>query len=363
MVERAHLIGYFGVESMFCQLWNQGVWWPKMRSDLKAAVQSCIGCLRFNIVKEGFHPLQSIEADKPWDHIQIDTIGPLPSSAEGYCNILTLVDVMTGYTVLRAAKTHTKEETAKLLWNIMIEYGVPKILQSDNRVEFVNGVVQELTRLYGIDHRLITPYHPRADGLVERKNKEVGRILKKQLLGATENWQQWLPVTQLALNLKELKRTGCSPFELMFGRPFNEFSDFQHVQECLDVSQALTKRLEKLTELRDVVLPAVADRTHQERLKRAVTVDSQLKQVTSLVPGTQIMAIDKTRGSKWDPIYEGPFTVVRQNRGGAYELKDATGEIFHRKMTIDMLKPINGVPHLEGEKKISVPMKQSISRC
>jgi hypothetical protein len=181
---------------------------------------------------------------------------------------------MTGYTVLRAAKTHTKEETAKLLWNIMIEYGVPKILQSDNGVEFVNGVVQKLTQLYSIDHRLIISYHPRADGLVERKNKEVGRILKKQLLGATENWQQWLPVTQLALNLKELKRTGCSPFELMFGRLFNEFSDFQHVQECLDVSQALIKRFEKLTELRDVVLPAVADRTHQERLKRAVTVDS-----------------------------------------------------------------------------------------
>jgi hypothetical protein len=47
---------------------------------------------------------------------------------------------MTEYTVLRAAKNHTKEKTAKLLWEMIIEYRVPKILQLDNRVEFVNRI-------------------------------------------------------------------------------------------------------------------------------------------------------------------------------------------------------------------------------
>jgi hypothetical protein len=61
-----------------------------------------------------------------------------------------------------------------------------------------------------------------------------------------------------------------------------------------------------------------------------------------LRPGTQVFAIDKTRTSKWDPQFEGPFTVVQQNHGGAYTLKDVTGQIIPQHFTIDMLKPVAG---------------------
>ena len=76
LVEKAHLLGHFSVEAMFRKLWNDGYWWPAMRSDLKKHVQACLNCLRYNITQEGFHPLQSVEADQPWDHIEIDLIGP-----------------------------------------------------------------------------------------------------------------------------------------------------------------------------------------------------------------------------------------------------------------------------------------------
>ena len=84
--------------------------------------------------------------------------------------------------------------------------GIPKIYQSDNGLEFINKLIKQLMKLYGIDQRLITAYNPRADGLVERKNKEVGRILKKHLKGAMDQWHTWLPIMQLSLNLKILER-------------------------------------------------------------------------------------------------------------------------------------------------------------
>ncbi len=46
---------------------------------------------------------------------------------------------------------------------------------------------------------------------------------------------------------------------------------------------------------------------------------------------------DMTRESKWDPVYEGPFTVVRKNRGGAYVLKDKLGKL-KRTVPADHLK-------------------------
>ena len=194
LIERAHQLEHFSTEGMFRKLWNDGYWWPSMRKDLIVAVQSCIDCLRFNIVQEGFHPLQSIEANKPWDHIQIDLIGPLPISTEGYEYILTVVDILTSYTVLRPLKNRDMESIVRAMWIIFCEYGTVKILQSDNGPEFVNSVMEQLTQLYGIDHRLITAYHPRANGKVERRNKEVSRGLKKYMVGATGRWEDWLPL-------------------------------------------------------------------------------------------------------------------------------------------------------------------------
>ena len=62
---------------------------------------------------------------------------------------------------------------------------------------------------------------------MERKNKEVGRGLKKQMKSATDKWELLVPFVQLGLNTKELDRTGSKPFELFFGRPFNDFADWK----------------------------------------------------------------------------------------------------------------------------------------
>ena len=56
--------------------------------------------------------------------------------------------------------------------------------------------MEELIHSYGIDHRLITAYHPAADGQVKRKNKDVSNILKKYLVGATQQWEKYLPQVQ-----------------------------------------------------------------------------------------------------------------------------------------------------------------------
>ena len=55
-------------------------------------------------------------------------------------------------------------------------------------------------------------------------------------------------------------------------------------------------------------------------------------------PGAIVMMLDKTKESKWDPTYEGTFTVVRRNRGGAYVLRDHLGELLKRTVPADQLK-------------------------
>ena len=99
------------------------------------------------------------------------------------------------------------EVVAKMTWNVFCEYGTPRIIQSDNGSEFVNQLIQALTTIYGIDHRLITAYNPRANGGVERANKETSRSLKKFCDGTYVAWDEWLPLVQLSLNEHISRRT------------------------------------------------------------------------------------------------------------------------------------------------------------
>jgi len=74
--------------------------------------------------------------------------------------------------------------------------------------------------------------------------------------------------------------------------------------------------------------------------KRRTYLDKKQKQVEELLVGSMVYTIDKTKQSKWDATYEGPFTIVQRNRGGTYTLKDKTGDLLKRRFTIDMLKPV-----------------------
>ena len=126
----------------------------------------------------------------------------------------------------------------------------------------------------------------------------------------------------------------------MYGRSFNDFMDFGDVSDMENSIQAIRERLHQLEELQEVVIPATVERSKLFQKKTRENFDQTHKQFDSLLPGTRVMAVDQTRSTKWDPVYEGPYTVVKQNRGGAYQLKDATGELLKRKMTMEMLKVI-----------------------
>ncbi len=196
-------------------------------------MKECLPCLRYNVEKEGYHPAKSVIAYQPWDHVEIDLIGPLQVSERGSQYILTIVDVCTTFTLLRAIPNKEMECVARTLWECFCDFGTPRILQSDNGSEFVNNVVRTLTVIYGIDHRLSAAYHPSTNGLVERRNKDIGQVLKKFVEGTYAAWDEWLPMVQISLNVSIGNRLKSSGFALMFNHSFNNFKDFSKVQQLM----------------------------------------------------------------------------------------------------------------------------------
>lgn len=82
----------------------------------------------------------------------------------------------------KALQDKTAESVARFLYDdVICRYGCPDIQISDQGREFTNKLSQELFKLTGTTHRVTSPYHPQANGLVERLNRTIKNSLLKVL--------------------------------------------------------------------------------------------------------------------------------------------------------------------------------------
>jgi transposase InsO family protein len=271
--------------------------------------------------------LKNLEASLPFDHICID-VKNMQLTKRGNSCYLLLIDVFTKYVFIRALKEQTAIAVARVLLQIFCTVGFPRIIGSDNGSEFVNELMTELVRISRIDHRLISAYHHRANGIAERAIRTTSDVIYKQLEGQVDQWDRYVDSTQLFCNLKEAESTGSTPYSLVFARKANAFEDYSAVEENpLNVEQ-MQQRLDYMNAL---VYPAVVQKNRAVNLKRNEYFKKRHHVIIDqFMPGAVVMVRDETRNDKVTPRYEGPFTVVRRNQGGAYVLRNALQEEFVR---------------------------------
>jgi hypothetical protein len=87
----------------------------------------------------------------------------------------------------------------------------------DRGSHFENQVIESLCKLLGIDKSHSTPYHPMAQGGVERQNRTIKQMLRCYVQKQTEEWDEFLPQLFFAYNTMEHTSTGVSPFEVLRG--------------------------------------------------------------------------------------------------------------------------------------------------
>ncbi|KAF9992327.1 hypothetical protein BGZ79_003211 [Entomortierella chlamydospora] len=107
----------------------------------------------------------------------------------------------------------------------------------------------------------------------------------------------------------------------------------------MDTKQLL-ERLEYMTK---VVSPAASERARKTQQAMVEKFnDTVLHNVFAV--GAAVMALDPIKGDKFNPRYEGPFTVVRQDQAGSYVLRDPVGDILPRKYVASQLKLVLAEP-------------------
>ncbi len=360
LIQVSHEKGHFGVTAIFRDLTKRKIWWPGMMQDITTIIKQCRTCQEYTIVKQGFHPMQSVRASQPGDHFMIDVMHMIEST-DGMKYILTIIDVFTGFVMLYAIPNIQAETIAQKLWEVICILGPPKIIQSDSGSEFVNAIIKVLMRHEGISHIVITAYHPESDGKVERCNRTVRITINKMVQGMHVHWPLYLSFVQLSINSKISELTLSTPFALMFARKMNDFVDYSHVQQE-DQKVALDDWKKHQEEVLSLIYPQIELRAKrvQDEYKQKLEQIRKNVLLRDLPPGTQVMIFDEkylkgTPKPNTAPKYIGKYVIVRRETNGPYVVKDMMGEVLPRKVPIEHMKVLfrpGMIPAMQDDENI-----------
>jgi transposase InsO family protein len=156
--------------------------------------------------------------DVPFTRVAVDLVGPLPVSNSGFRYILTLVDYATRYPEAIALKKIETTDVAEALITIFSRVGLPREILHDQGTQFTAGLMQEIARLLSVRKLSTTPYHPIANGLVEKFNGTLKSMLKRMCEERPKDWDRYLPALLFAYREVPQDSLGFSPFEMLYGR-------------------------------------------------------------------------------------------------------------------------------------------------
>ena len=107
-----------------------------------------------------------------------------------------------------------------LLEEIIPRYGIIDDIDSDQGTYFTSKVIKQLAKALGIWWEYHTPWHPQSSGQVERMNQTLKAQLSKSMI-ETMSWPKCLPLALSNIRTMPHSETGLSPFEMLYGMPYN----------------------------------------------------------------------------------------------------------------------------------------------
>ena len=236
------LAGHFGRDKTYQRIYKR-YYWNKMYVCVTEYVQACVECVRGKAPQmKSAGQLNPMTAGRPFEQIHIDFVGPLPVTPNGNTVILSVVDKNTKWAEFYPCKNSTAETTARTLFqNFICTHGCPEKIVSDRGPNFTSKLFKELCEKLGTKHAKTTPYHPQANGQVERIHGPLAAHLRTFCNKNQNNWDELLPAFAFAYRSSNISGSSYSPFFLLYGRDpifpsdleFGTSNSNSTVEECL----------------------------------------------------------------------------------------------------------------------------------
>jgi hypothetical protein len=218
LLTEAHDSSHRGAEHTYTALKEAGYWWPKMREDIKNFCRNCLICRAAEAGKVGKGLLVGWGVEpRRFEVVHIDFAGPLTKSAKGNSYVLSMVDRATGWVEMVPTPDRTSASAVRAFLGVWVpRYGVPKTVISDNGTHFTSAEFAEVCAEYHVRLKTVVPYHPQANGMVERRFRDLNRAVRI-FASVQRDWEEILPQFLFGTRNVANSVTGFSPAELVYG--------------------------------------------------------------------------------------------------------------------------------------------------
>ena len=189
-----------------------------MADDVGDWLRNCTTCLKRKSPAGRHHPLGNVPTGHRWDRIAMDILVVCDPTPDGFRYILVIADYFSKWTKAFPIKNKCADTVAEVLVDkIILRFGMPLVIHSDQGREFENGLMKSLCTLLGYVKTRTAPYHPESDGMVERFNRTCLMMLSMFVNDRRDNWHELLPFVMHAYRTSVHESTGYSPYRLMMG--------------------------------------------------------------------------------------------------------------------------------------------------
>ena len=328
-MEVAHdsiMSGHLGVKKTLDRI-QSSFYWTGIRNDVKRFCRSCDVCQRtMDRGKARRVPLQQMPViETPFKRVAVDLIGPIhPPSKEGHRYVFTLVDYATRYPEAIALKSITTEAVAEALVTIYSRVGLPEEVLSDMGTQFTSECMQEVERLLSVKHISTSPYHPQCNGLTEKFNGTLKKMLKRMCIEQPNEWHRYINPLLFAYRQVPQETTGFEPFELLFGRsirgPIQILRELWSNDQADSVAMNSYRYVLDLKERMEQTLKLVKEETERAQLRYKKNYDRKTKQ-RSFEIGDWVLVLLPTDANKLLMQWKGPFMIDNKIGSNNYSLK------------------------------------------
>ena len=202
-----------------------------LRDIAEHVCRTCLICQqKTGTVKKNDHTLYVPKQGYPMQTLNLDIVGPMCASKhKGNEYLLTVQCAFTRWLEAFPLKRATGANVVRILvTEVFPRFGYPSFIKVDRGTHFLNNEMYELMK--GTSIKLLTSpsYHPQSN-MIERSHRTLKDMLKAMILdlsgGDPTSWEKHLPACLFAFRCLRNKRTGYSPFELLFStKPQTELS-------------------------------------------------------------------------------------------------------------------------------------------
>ena len=318
-------------------------YWPGMRKDILRHCKKCHQCSLQNqgTGEIGFDHFNV--PSLPMEFICMDLVGPIsPQTSKGNRYMLTVIDMLTGYTIAVAIPDKRAETVCKAYRDhVYCTFGGSSRILTDNGTEFRSKEMKQICEDLDIKQVFSPVYTPQANGRLEGWHRFLKSCIAKHIRGAEVEWDDLIPLAVSAYNFFPCQSSKESPFVLMFGRdPITPIAKLLEPKLKFYGEKGVSLRMDTLRKLYTVVA---------ENIRKAREKQPRQEATPPKIQVNDLVLVKDPESAVFEPRYMPNYRVTAIFGRNRIEVQDEKGNksvrrAAHVKVCHPVDKVINQLP-------------------